>query len=240
MTLLLLQAPLLGLLMLFALPANELADTPTGEIRLLSKAALVLLVIVMGTTWLGASNSVREIVKELPIFQRERAVGLSIPAYVGSKAAVLGVLTVMQAVVLVLLATARQGGPSDAVVLWWPLGELMVIAALTGLAAILRLPGLNSGFWFDEFNTVIFSVRPPLLKVATTFPGDHTHPFYGVSTTFPIPERCSTISWARRASLSGRTLSISTFSFPSAASLSASLKFSAVSIGFPTIVITFR
>ena len=136
MALLLLQAPLLGLLMLVALPSNELADTPVGEIRLLSKAGLVLLVIVMGTTWLGASNSVREIVKELPIFRRERAVGLSIPAYVGSKAAVLGVLTVLQAVVLVALATARQGGPSDAVVLWWPLGELMAVAALTGLAAM--------------------------------------------------------------------------------------------------------
>ena len=61
-----------------------------------------------------------------------------------------------------------------------------MIAALTGLAAILRLPGLNSGFWFDEFNTVIFSVRPPLLKVATTFPGDHTHPFYGVMAQWSV------------------------------------------------------
>jgi hypothetical protein len=67
-----------------------------------------------------------------------------------------------------------------------------------------------------------------------------SYPLYGVSTTFPIPERSSTISCARRASLRGRTLSISTFSFPSAASLSASLKLSAVSIGFPKIVMTFR
>src|SRR4051794_38332408 len=63
---------------------------------------------------------------------------------------------------------------------------------------------------------------------------------YGVSTTFPIPERASTISWARRASCSGRTSSISTFSLPSAATWSASLKLSGVSIGFPKIVITFR
>ena len=35
-----------------------------------------------------------------------------------------------------------------------------------------------------------------------------------MSTTFPIPERSSTISCARRASSRGRTLSISTFSFP--------------------------
>jgi len=55
-----------------------------------------------------------------------------------------------------------------------------VVAALTILAAVLRVPGLNAGFWFDELNTVIYSVRPPLLQVATAFPGDYTHPFYGV------------------------------------------------------------
>jgi len=54
------------------------------------------------------------------------------------------------------------------------------VAALTVLAALLRIPGLNSGFWFDELNTVVYSVRAPLLQVATAFPGDYTHPFYGV------------------------------------------------------------
>ena len=97
----------------------------------------MLLVLVMGTTWLGASNAVREIVKELPIYRRERAVGLSIPAYVASKALVLGVLTVAQAFVLVSIATARQGGPRDAVLLGWPIGGAGVVAARsTGLAAM--------------------------------------------------------------------------------------------------------
>ena len=136
LTLLALQAPLLGLLMLVALPAGELAEPPAGELRLISKAGLVLLVIVMGTTWLGASNAAREIVKELPIYRRERAVGLSIPAYVASKALVLGVLTVAQAIVLVALATARQAGPRDAVLLGWPTGEMALVAALTGLAGM--------------------------------------------------------------------------------------------------------
>ena len=63
---------------------------------------------------------------------------------------------------------------------------------------------------------------------------------YGVSTTLPIPARCSTISCASPASPSGRTLSISTFNLPSDATLSASLKLSGVSIGFPKIVMTLR
>ena len=74
--------------------------------------------------------------KELPIFRRERAAGLSLSAYIASKAAVLGALTVVQSVVLVAIATARQHGPTDAVILGWPLGELMVAAALTGIAAM--------------------------------------------------------------------------------------------------------
>ncbi|HEU0336370.1 MAG TPA: FHA domain-containing protein [Gaiellaceae bacterium] len=136
LALLALQAPLLGLLMLVALPADELAQPPFGELRLLSKAGLVLLIVIMGATWLGASNATREIVKELPVYRRERAVGLSIPAYVGSKALVLGALTIVQAIVLVLLATARQGGPVDAAVLGWPLGELLAVVAATGVAGM--------------------------------------------------------------------------------------------------------
>ena len=43
----------------------------------------MLLVLVLGVTWLGMSNAVREIAREMPIFRRERAAGLSIVAYVG-------------------------------------------------------------------------------------------------------------------------------------------------------------
>jgi ABC-type multidrug transport system ATPase subunit/pSer/pThr/pTyr-binding forkhead associated (FHA) protein len=131
-----LQAPLLGLLMLAALPGGELAPTPASQLRLISQASLVLLVIVLGVTWLGLSNSVREIAKELPLFQRERAAGLSISAYVASKALVLGVITTLQAAVLIVLATAAQHGPRYASVLGWPLGELIAAGAMTGFAAM--------------------------------------------------------------------------------------------------------
>ncbi len=136
LALILLQAPLLGLLMLAALPANQLRSAPPSELRLISQASLVLLVVVLGTTWLGMSNAIREITKELPIFRRERAAGLSISAYLGSKVAVLGAVTAVQSAVLVVIATSRQGGPGDASLLGWPLGELMIIGALAGIAAM--------------------------------------------------------------------------------------------------------
>jgi ABC-type multidrug transport system ATPase subunit len=134
--LLVLQAPFLGLLLLVALPPGELRVLPLGQLRLVSRAPFVLFLIMVAVTWLGASNAVREIAKEFPILRRERAVGLSMSAYVGSKFAVLGVVTVAQAVVVTALALARQRGPRDAIVLGWPLAEVMLAAALTGLAAL--------------------------------------------------------------------------------------------------------
>jgi energy-coupling factor transporter ATP-binding protein EcfA2 len=136
LALLLAQPVILGLLMLVALPANELTAPDAGEVRVVSRAGLVLLVITLGATWLGASNAVREIVKELPIVRRERAVGLSISAYVGSKAVVLGTLTAVQCAVLASIALARQGSHGTGSVLSSPLLEVVVAAVLTGLAAM--------------------------------------------------------------------------------------------------------
>ncbi len=136
LTLLVAQAPVLGLLLLAALPTGELGSSAPGVFRLLSQASLVLLVVILGVTWLGLSNAVREIAKEMPIFRRERAAGVAISAYVASKAVVLGVITCAQAAVLVTLALLRQGGPDSAVLVGWPLGELLVVGAMTGLAAM--------------------------------------------------------------------------------------------------------
>ena len=136
LALLLGQAPLLGLLLLVALPSGQLASSPASQLRLVSQASLVLLVVVLGVSWLGMSNAVREIAKELPVFRRERAAGVSLISYLGSKAFVLGAITVLQAVVLVALALSAQHGPARAVVLGWPLGEMMAIASLTGIAAM--------------------------------------------------------------------------------------------------------
>ena len=126
----------LALLLLLALPAGELGTIALPKVRLVSKAPLVLLTLVLGATQLGAFNSIREIAKELPLYRRERAVGLSISAYVASKAVVLGLITVFQVVLLTLISTARQSGPETAVLFGWPLGEFMLVMVLSGLAAM--------------------------------------------------------------------------------------------------------
>ena len=136
LALMLLQAPLLGLLMLAALPGDQLSPAEPSEFRLISQASLVLLVIILGATWLGMSNAIREISKELPIYRRERVAGLSRSAYIASKVSVLGAVTIVQSVVLVAIATSRQGLSGDGALIGWPLAELMVVAALAGLAAM--------------------------------------------------------------------------------------------------------
>jgi hypothetical protein len=102
---------------------------------------------VVGATWLGTSNAVREIVKEYPVFRRERSVGLSPSAYVASKVLVLGPLTVLQTVVMVLIAMSQQQLPAvdptgtlaippGGSYFANPMVELCVDVALAGLAAM--------------------------------------------------------------------------------------------------------
>lgn len=69
LALLLGQAPALGLLMLVALPTGELAPPAQTEVRFVSAAGLVLFLLMVGATWLGANNAVREIARELPILR---------------------------------------------------------------------------------------------------------------------------------------------------------------------------
>ena len=130
--LLLVQAPILGLLMLLALGQRR----PAARGRARPAAARCCSRWCSARRYLGAGNAVREIVKERAILARERAAGLSPGAYLLSKAIVLGVLTIVQATILVLLGTARQGGPDHGALLGSGQLELIVVAAGTGLAAM--------------------------------------------------------------------------------------------------------
>lgn len=136
LALMVLQPLVLGLLMLAALPAGEFDAPDAGVFRAISRAGLVLLLVVTGATWIGASNGIREIVKERSITRRERAVGLSIGAYIGSKGLVLGVITALQSIVLAGLAMARQGSHGDGSILASPSPELLLIAVGAGLAGL--------------------------------------------------------------------------------------------------------
>ncbi|MFF0596903.1 FHA domain-containing protein [Streptomyces antibioticus] len=98
-----------------------------------------LLILCVGGVLTGAANAVRELVKERVIYQRERAVGLSRSAYLMSKVVVLGAVTVVQAVVLTLVALlgVDLGAPDGKGVLLPPLIEIAVAVALLAFTAMM-------------------------------------------------------------------------------------------------------
>ncbi|MFJ5831710.1 FHA domain-containing protein [Streptomyces sp. NPDC093089] len=99
----------------------------------------VLLILCVGAVLTGAANAVRELVKERSIYRRERAVGLSRSAYLASKIVVLGLITVVQAVVLTLVALigVPLNVPDGKGVLMPPLVEITLAVALLAFTAMM-------------------------------------------------------------------------------------------------------
>ncbi|MEU3693052.1 FHA domain-containing protein [Streptomyces narbonensis] len=99
----------------------------------------VLLILCVGGVLTGAANAVRELVKERSIYRRERAVGLSRSAYLASKVVVLGTITIVQAVVLTLVALVGVplNVPGGDGVLLPPLVEITLAVALLSFTAMM-------------------------------------------------------------------------------------------------------
>ncbi|MER5836048.1 FHA domain-containing protein [Streptomyces sp. NPDC002130] len=129
------------LIIMIALPfvMGAMARALAGGKLTLDTAMNALLILCVGAVLTGAANAVRELVKERVIYQRERAVGLSRSAYLMSKVIVLGVITVLQAVVLTLVALlgVDLNAPGGEGVLMPPLVEITVAVALLAFTAMM-------------------------------------------------------------------------------------------------------
>jgi hypothetical protein len=127
----------LGLLIHFVPAAQGLAGVPGTNLP----AQELLSILVTCACLAGAASSVREVVKERPIYLRERAAGVSSGAYLLSKLAVLGVISLAQSAVIVLLGLAGRTLPHrGAFLAGQPLVELLVaIAALAVTSMCLGL-----------------------------------------------------------------------------------------------------
>ncbi|MEU6237114.1 FHA domain-containing protein [Kitasatospora sp. NPDC047058] len=105
----------------------------------------VVLTLCIGGLLTGSANAVREIVKERPIYQRERVVGLSRSAYLVSKVVVLGTITVAQAAVLTVVGLAGvnlspllpNGVRVHSGVVLPPLAELILAVAMLSFSAMM-------------------------------------------------------------------------------------------------------
>ncbi len=124
---------ILGVLIHFVGTSQGLKGPPHTN----QTAQEVLLMLVISTCLAGAALSVRELVKERAIYVRERAAGLSSGAYLSSKLLVLGVISVVQSILLVLLGLVGHPlPPTGSFLKGAPLIELMIGIALLGLASM--------------------------------------------------------------------------------------------------------
>jgi ABC-type multidrug transport system ATPase subunit len=97
----------------------------------------VLLILVMSACLVGVANAVRELVKERAIYTRERAAGLSPGAYLWSKLVILGLISALQAVVMVYIGmVGRTLPPSGAFLTSQPLLEIIAAMALLAVASM--------------------------------------------------------------------------------------------------------
>jgi ABC-type multidrug transport system ATPase subunit/pSer/pThr/pTyr-binding forkhead associated (FHA) protein len=99
-----------------------------------------LTILIVAAALMGTAVTIRELVKERPIFQREYAVGLSPGVYLASKVIVLGTACFVQGVLVTFLALAGLPGPDHAGVLG--LGVLEIAFAIGLVAFTMAVVGL--------------------------------------------------------------------------------------------------
>lgn len=78
-----------------------------------SDAGTILLILAVGMCFTGAANSVRELIKERVIYERERATGLSRSAYLMSKVFVLTLITAFQGVIICAIGFSIRDLPEE-------------------------------------------------------------------------------------------------------------------------------
>jgi ABC transport system ATP-binding/permease protein len=131
MLILLLQAPIIGLLLLLVAKA----DAIVGRNAFASEAKKVLFMLATVAVWFGIINAAREIVKEAPIYRRERLANLRIGPYLLSKVLILTLLVVVQSVLLLALLSLKVSFPAQGAIMSAPI-ELYVTTFLTSLAGL--------------------------------------------------------------------------------------------------------
>lgn len=126
--------PLALALMAHAVPGSAGLSDP-HSIDGLNEAAQLLVVFITGAAFMGATISVRELVAERPIYEREWAMGLTPSAYLGSKLLVISLISLLQATVFVGLGLVGRHGPGDALILSNPTAEVILVVALTAFTS---------------------------------------------------------------------------------------------------------
>ncbi|WP_405622115.1 FHA domain-containing protein [Streptomyces sp. NBC_01508] len=118
------------------IPADFGLGPPEPPSQFNGKAGTILLILAVGMCFSGAANSVRELIKERVIYERERATGLSRSAYLMSKVIVLGVITAFQGVILCGIGFAPRAMPDEGLFLP-PAVEMCIVIIALGFTSMM-------------------------------------------------------------------------------------------------------
>ena len=115
-------------------PVND-AEQFQGIYQIATSTQRLLFMMALAATLLGLFGAAYEIVKEAPIYRRERMVNLRIPPYLASKVVILLGFGLIQCALLLLVMRLRVAFPGDGVILPAAL-EMYVTLVLATLASI--------------------------------------------------------------------------------------------------------
>jgi hypothetical protein len=144
--------------------------------------SLILFFAVIATLWFGCGNAAQEIVRELPVYRRERLVGLGRASYLGAKFVSLARLTIVQSLLMFGCMQLGAGG--------LPGGLGWQVMALIGTSLASVAIGLAISSWARSVLQAVMLV-PPILIPQILFSGftppsgDMTAGPYFVSRAMP-------------------------------------------------------
>ncbi|MGW5423243.1 FHA domain-containing protein [Streptomyces sp. NPDC003943] len=118
------------------IPAKFGLAPPELPSRFNGAAGTIMLILTVGMCFSGAANSVRELIKERVIYERERATGLSRSAYLMSKVIVLGLITAFQGVIICGIGFTPRKMPTEGLVLP-PAVEMCLVIIALGLTSMM-------------------------------------------------------------------------------------------------------
>lgn len=170
LTVLLAVMPVIALLLLLIAEPHWLVGNTPAEIEqqlarvaagqsasysVVGKSQTLLLMMALASIFLGLFSSAYEIVKERPIYLRERMVALQLLPYLGSKVAVLGAFASLECLLFLLIVALKIRLPKEGVILPAPI-EIYLTMVMGAWAAILL--GLMISALVPNTNSVIYII----------------------------------------------------------------------------------
>ncbi|MGH2510031.1 MAG: ABC transporter permease, partial [Ktedonobacteraceae bacterium] len=147
-------------------------------------AQKILFIMAFAAVMFGCINGAREIVKEEPIYRRERAVNLGIAPYLFSKICILGALCFVQSLVLVIIVDQKAAFVAHGVLLPSAFVEIYISMFLTSIAGLMLgltvsalAPNNDRATSFIPiilipqviFSGIIFSLNNPFMQFLGSF-----------------------------------------------------------------------